>query len=87
MDAGLQNRDDHNAHDGRDLLYDAKEYNAMSARFCQFICQMSKGTLALLAVCFARLLARGTKHSRCGLSRIPSHKTGVAPRAAHSEVC
>ena len=75
-----QNRDDHKARDeGRSLVYDAKECSAVSARFCQLICQLSEGTTALRAVCFVRLLAKGINHSRCRLSRIPSRKAVVAP--------
>jgi hypothetical protein len=74
-----QNRDDHKALDEGRSLVDAKECNAVSARFCQLICQLSEGTTALRAVCFVRLLAKGINHSRRRLSRIPSRKAVVAP--------
>jgi hypothetical protein len=71
----LENRDDHKARDaGRSWDYDAKERNAMSARFYR-----NPGDGALRAACLVRLLAKRVNHSRRRLSRIPSRKAAVAP--------
>ncbi|MEP6878939.1 MAG: hypothetical protein ABI865_08825 [Nitrosospira sp.] len=65
--------------EGCSSAYDARERNAVSARFCQLICRLSEGTATLRAVCFVRLVAKGINHSLPRLSRIPSRKVAVAP--------
>ena len=64
------------------MVYDAKECNAVSARFSP----QPERDEALRSDCFVRLLAKGIHHSLRRLSRIPSRKAAVALAGICSEI-